>query len=130
MQRVVYNACYGGFGLHEDVVKWVRENEDQLSNEYSDEAVEDLADVTISGEYYSDGSGPKGDYMNYIHGHEVERDNELLADVVAGETAYNGDINGSSASSLRVAEVPNGVDWTIDERDGQETVKERTQTFS
>lgn len=127
VQLVVYNWCFGGFGYDESVVKWVRENEDSLKQEYNDDDVEELADETISGEMYDDGSGPKLNYLNNCSG--ASRDNELLATIVSGDTEYTGTV-GAKYSELYVAEVPDGVDWVIDEYDGQETVKEKSRTFN
>jgi hypothetical protein len=129
VQRVVYNACFGGFGFHEEAVQWVRQNEDKLKDEYDEEDVAEIADSTLSGETYSDGSGPKQDYINYITDTDVSRDNELLADIVSHETEYTGQYNGDH-SKLQVAEVPDNIEWALERYDGQETVKEATQTFS
>ena len=126
MQRVVYNSKFGGFGVHDDAVMWVRENKDALSDEYTETDIMEFVNATIAGEYYSDGSGPKHQYRNYTS--DISRDNELLADVVTNETDYDGQINGSHAN-LSVAEVPDGVEWEIDEYDGNETVREKAETF-
>jgi ferritin len=116
-QRVVYNNCFGGFEVHEDAVQWMREQGD-------DEAM----NATLVGEYYDDGSGPKSQSVSGVR-REISRTNELLADMIEGETEYTGPIDGQCAD-LRVAEVPDHVEWTIEEHDGQETVKEKSRTFS
>ena len=59
----------------------------------------------------------------------MRRNNRLLAAIVEGETVYDGDIS-TYASELKVADVPDGVEWTISQYDGNETVKEETRTFS
>jgi hypothetical protein len=114
-QRVVYNACYGGYSVHRDAVAWMREQGD-----------EDAEDATLPGEYYDDGSGPKSDWEPV---YSIPRDNELLAKMVLRETGYDGPVGGRHAD-LSVAEVPDNVEWTIDEYDGQETVREKARTFS
>lgn len=129
VQRVAYNTCFGGFGFHEKAVQWVRENKDSLTDKYDKEDVEEIADSTLSGELYPDGSGPKSENSTYIHGVDLSRDNELLVDIVSHETEYTGRYN-SDYSNLQVAEVPDGVDWIIDEHDGYETVEEASRTFS
>lgn len=127
MQRVVYNAKYGGFGIDDSVITWIRENEDRLSDEYGTDTVSHLSEMVIEGEYYDDGSGPKT--VPCINGHDVDRDNELLADIVSGQTEYDGPIN-SRHSNLKVAVVPIGVEWVIDEYDGFEKVREKGRVFS
>lgn len=128
VQQVVYNTCFGGFGVHESVVKWVRENKSELLERYDSKYVKEIADSTISGEMFSDGSGPKRGNELHISPRELSRDNELLADIVSERTTYGGRYNGDHAS-LQVAEVPDGVSWTINEYDGRETVQESSKTF-
>jgi hypothetical protein len=127
VQRIVYNACFGGFGLQENAVKWVRDNKTELVEQYDSEDVTEIADSTLSGETFPDGSGPKN--ITHISSREVSRDNELLADIVSEQTSYDGRYDGPHAS-LQVAEVPDGVSWTIDKHDGSETVREASETFS
>jgi len=127
VQKVVYNSCYGGFGFREKIIEWVRENQEELKKQYNDADVENLVEATLKGEMYDDGSGPKT--TDGVSRFEIERGNHLLADIVDGETDYSGMIN-TRHSSLRVAEVPDGVEWVIDEYDGVETVKEKTRSFS
>lgn len=127
VQKVVYNSCYGGFGFRSEIIKWVRDNEEELKKVYNDADVENLVEATIKGEKYDDGSGPKT--TDGVSTFNIWRDNDLLADIVDGETDYSGMIN-TRHSSLRVAEVPDGVEWVIDEYDGVETVKEKTRSFS
>jgi hypothetical protein len=127
MQQVVYNTCFGGFSINREVVEFVRDNRVELEEEYGWQAVDEIAEQTLGGEEY-DGGGIARE-RGYVSAHDVSRDNELLADIVSGETAYRGRVSGDHAS-LSVAEVPDGIDWTIDEYDGKETVKEKTQSFS
>jgi hypothetical protein len=86
VQQVVYNTCFGGFGVHENVVKWVRENKSELLERYDSKYVKEIADSTISGEMFSDGSGPKRGNVLHISPRELSRDNELLADIVSERT--------------------------------------------
>jgi len=129
VQRVVYNSCFGGFGVKNDVVRWVRENRSRLEEEYDDTEVEQLAERTLPGEMYPDGSGPRDERSDYIGDLYIDRDNELLAHIVSGQSEYTGRVNGRH-SSLYVAEVPDDVKWTIDRYDGRERVEEKSRTFS
>lgn len=131
VQRVVYNTCYGGFGVHNEVVRWVRHNKKQLLSQYSKEDVTEIAESTLPGEKFSDGSGPRESWSDYITDYRLSRDNELLADIVDGTiTEYDGKVNGRHAS-LQVATVPDSIEWTINEYEGGiEKVEEETRTFS
>jgi len=84
MTKIVYNACYGGYGL-------------------SEAAILRYADIT----------GTKG-----FHVYDIDRADPALVQVVEelGEAA-----NGMSAA-LRIAELPAGTLYRIDEYDGSETV--------
>jgi hypothetical protein len=84
MTKIVYNACYGGFGL-------------------SEAAILRYAEIT----------GAKGFSV-----YDIERTDPALVQVVEemGEAA-----NGMSAA-LRIAELPAGTLYRIDEYDGSETV--------
>lgn len=129
VQQIVYNSCVGGFAVHIDVTDWVRENKSRLVTQYDPEHVDELADLTLPGELYPDGSGPMPESHDTTNGSRLSRDNELLADIVTAETAYRGTVSGDY-SALRVAEVPDGADWTITVDDGKETVVEQSRTFS
>jgi len=80
----------------------------------------------LQGEEFEDGSvndmgigGPGG-------GWDVDRDAEgLVAAVEELEDAADG-----YCADLKVVEVPDGVEWVIDEYDGQETVKEAHVSWS
>lgn len=84
MTKIVFNACYGGFGL-------------------SEAAILRYAEIT----------GAKG-----ISVYDIDRTDPALVQVVEelGEAA-----NGRSAA-LRIAELPAGTLYRIDEYDGSETV--------
>jgi hypothetical protein len=84
MTKIVYNACYGGYGL-------------------SEAAILRYAEIT----------GAKG-----FSAYGIERTDPALVQVVEelGEAA-NGDF-----AALRIAELPAGTLYRIDEYDGSETV--------
>jgi len=127
VQKVVYNDCFGGWGYVDDVTEWVRENEQSLEQEYEASNVKELASQTMKGEMYDDGSGIKE--LDTVFDVGVSRNNTLLADIIEGKTEYDGEISKSTAN-LKVAAVPDGVEWTIKQHDGKETVKEKARTFS
>jgi hypothetical protein len=99
MKKIAINTCYGGFGL-------------------SDAAYEKLNELGMSfvknGRYWEPYSWPDGN-----------RANSLLIQVVEelGEAA-----NGEFAK-LKIVEIPDGVDYYIDEYDGMEHIAERHQTW-
>ena len=112
-QEVVINTCFGGFSVSPKAVEWIRERGYECGDKF-----------VLPGEHYSDGSGPRGDHMD-CHGHGVARDAEGL---VAAVKELGAGANGS-LSDLKVVEVPDGVDWTIDEYDGQESIQEKHRSW-
>lgn len=110
--KVVINKCYGGFGLSpEAIILFVKKK-------YNREL------ITI-------GSGMFVEYMfeddfDLFHDCEIKRDDEVLISVVEelGERAND------SFSSLKIVEIPDGVEWEIEEYDGMEVVREVSRTWS
>ena len=114
MPKVVVNACFGGFGLsHNAVMRYA-----ELAN---------INLICVQGEiqsichYYKD----VVDDDNYFSTYDLERDDPILVQVVEemGEEAD------SDMAKLRIADVPEGVDWYIDDYDGVETVREIHRTW-
>lgn len=104
--KVVYNACYGGFGLSEEAVL--------LGRELSDN--QEWGGACLVGDVYAGGKVVEKFYG--AHCGNLERTDETLVKVVEtlGEKA-----NGRFAD-LRIDEIPDGVEYEIDEYDGQESV--------
>jgi len=113
VQKVVINVCFGGFGLSQEAVEWMRENYDDIEEQ-----------TTLPGEYYSDGSGPCQSWHD-SYGRGIPRDHEALIAVIKNsDISHNG-----RHSELRIVEVPDGVNWVIDEYDGQECVEEKHRSW-
>lgn len=110
MQKIVINACHGGFSVSGDAVRKMREWGD-----------EEARAATLLGEPYSDGSG----ICDFDYGRDFTRNNPNLVKIVEemGEAA-NGFI-----SNLKVIEVPDGIEWTVEEYDGWEWIAEKHRTW-
>lgn len=106
MTKIVYNACYGGFGLSDKA--W-RLYLDRKGIKYRIEPSEfsSLGDL-----YYEEGTD------EWLYDRDVDRADPVLVAVVEelGEKA-----NGMCAS-LRIDELPEGTLYRIDEYDGNESV--------
>lgn len=57
---------------------------------------------------------------------EIKRNDPILVDIVE----KMGDTASGSCSKLKVVDIPDDVDWVIDEYDGMEWVAERHRTWS
>jgi len=109
-QKIVINECFGGFGLSHKAYLRLKELGDATALGESD-----------VGEYYSDGSGPRMGYPGMdSFCNRIKRDDPLLVQVVEelGKEAS------SWAANLVVVEIPDGVEWEIDDYDGSETIDE------
>lgn len=58
--------------------------------------------------------------------HDIHRDDELLVAIVD----EMGSAADGSYSKLRIVEIPDNVEWQIDEYDGMEWVAEKHKTWS
>lgn len=141
--KVVINDVYGGFGLSKEamvryheikgVPLWVEEDkkygtlgivhywlvppEERINSREHDFHSMTLEERKAYNEAYS---------KQTIYERDFERDDPVLVQVVEelGEKA-----NGKHAS-LKVVEIPDDVDWTIEEYDGNEWVAEVHRTWS
>jgi hypothetical protein len=142
MQKVVINNCFGGFGLSLAAQNlFARKKGFELfhykQTEYSHSHGEDVyvrvgegeeetlfvhSYTTDMGEEFS-GDANDDSYWSY---YDIERTDGALIEVVEelGESA-----NGPCAK-LSVVEIPDDVEWKIEEYDGNEWVAEAHRTWS
>ena len=109
MNKIVYNACYGGFSISKEAVLLGR----KLSGNPS------WGDCTLAGETYSDGSvrdSMFGDDSNYP---TLARHDPILVQVV--ETLGSKKASGECAK-LKIYETSEKL-YNIDEYDGFESVE-------
>lgn len=112
MTKIVYNACYGGFGLsHEAVMRY-----NELAGLNLKAVRNDRFSSIIDYTYYVDGI--EDDKHHWYDGDIKDRTDPHLVQVVEelGKKA-----NGPY-SNLRIVDVPAGTKYRIDEYDGRETV--------
>jgi hypothetical protein len=115
--KVVINTCFGGFGLSHEAIML-----------YSELAKLNLMPVRQDSSwtpytYYIDGV-QDGDH--FWSEYSLKRDDPDLVAVV--ETL--GKAADDQCAELKVVEIPDGIDWYIDEYDGREHVAERHRTWS
>ena len=108
--KIVINSDFGGFGLSDAAferylelkgIKW-----DRVSGKFSE------------AHYYEAGHSGDDDY--YLSYYDIQRDDPILVQVVE---EMEGEANGNY-SSLRVVEIPDDVDWVLQEYDGHEHIAE------
>jgi ABC-type transporter Mla MlaB component len=111
--KVVINSDYGGFSLSDEAIEAYADRKGiTLRKE------ERNSDSVLSSDYYLDND-------EWFNCREIKRsDSDLVAVVESlGEKA-----NGFCAT-LKVVEIPEDVDWYVEEYDGNEWVAEKHRTW-
>jgi len=117
MMKIVINACHGGFGLSDEAIEYYGE-------------LKNLGLVKEKGDHFSfmgyDWYVGEINDDNYFSCRNIARDDPDLVRVVEelGEKAN------TRYSDLRVVEIPDGVEWEINEYDGYEHIAEKRRTWS
>ena len=110
--KIVINKCYGGFGLSNKAF------EEYLKRKGIEFITGEEKSILGENRYYDK-------YGNHLSDYDIDRDDPDLVAVVEelGEEA-----NGPFAE-LEVAEIPDDVEWTIEEHDGFEWIAEAHRTW-
>lgn len=114
--KVVINSDFGGFGLSDQAMERLLELK-QIP--YTKKVDKNFV------YYYTVAQNANEVDNQYICEYDFERDDPALIQVIEefGEKA-----NGPY-SSLKIVQIPDGVEWTIEEYDGREHVAERHRTW-
>lgn len=114
--KVVINRCYGGFGVSREALHELR----KMGYEPA------LKEVDL-GEKWPDGSVNNDSFLNrsfFLHDGMERHDRELVEVVERMGAAANG-----ACADLGVIEIPDGVDYEVDEYDGKEIVREKHRSW-
>lgn len=106
MKKVVINSCHGGFGLsHEAVVRYAELKGFDLE-------IRPEVSSLVPYSYYLNGE--------YFYDRAIDRDDPFLIQVVE----ELGKLANDRFSDLKIVEIPDDVQWYIEEYDGVEHVSE------
>lgn len=108
--KVVINECYGGFGLSQDA--YLKLNEWGIP--IIDYPTENKGEVIYRGGRHVPLCELWDSWLSY------NRENSLLVRVVE----ELGDVANGTFAKLKVVEIPDGVNYDIDEYDGIESIHE------
>lgn len=113
--KIVINSDYGGFSLSDQAI--LAYGRKKGLNLVKDENTS--WNISI---FYKDSVAKE----NYFEDREIPRNDPALVEVVEvlGEAA-----NGFAAS-LKIVEIPEDVEWCVEENDGREWVSEKHRTWS
>jgi hypothetical protein len=133
--KIVINKCFGGFGLsdkaYEKLIEWgipVKKYEEEKRNEnglYEPQPLNDgeiIFDRTLSPEKEETFTLLSRYWESWL---DNNREHPLLVKVVEElkEEANN------KFSKLKIVEIPDGTEYTIEEYDGKEYISEKHQTW-
>jgi hypothetical protein len=129
--KVVINRCFGGFGLSHEAVMLYAEKAGFTLYPFVSKPTSDTIQPYIGQDtlFISYTKTPLEDGGGYDDGHfydkDLERNDPILAEVVEelGEKA-----NGPFAK-LEIIEIPDDVDFYIDEYDGLESIHESHRSW-
>lgn len=121
MPKVVVNGCYGGFSLSDAAI--IRYGELKGFNLVKITSTHGEGDHSYTSEHFAIDGIDDGDH--YFSCYDIQREDPML--VMAVEEL--GELANGEFASLRIADVPDGVEWYIDDYDGIETVREKHRTW-
>ena len=106
--KIVINTCFGGFGISKEAAEFMAKRGNARAK----------AELKDKGPFYGYG------YVDGFEGQYERTDPDLIAAVESLGDKANG-----SCAKLRIVEVLDGIDWEIDEYDGQESVNEKHRSW-
>jgi hypothetical protein len=132
--KIVVNKCFGGFGLsYEAVMLYAKLKKMKLYAFTDFRDTQGKLDFNKKIPYNGTGNKPfvvhyctaplkkgKLDSQKYFSDRDIARDDPILVKVVE----KLGDKASGTVAKLRVIEIPDGVQWEIDDYDGNETISE------
>jgi hypothetical protein len=141
MEKVVINRCYGGFGLsHQAVMRYFEIKGITVYPEqgkdywkfwtYWTVKPEDRVEIKEGENFYKMSMEDRRAYnealsSQTIYERDIERDDPALVQAVE----ELGAVACGAHAELAVVEIPDGVEWCIEEYDGAEHIAEKHRTW-
>ena len=111
--KICINKCFGGFSLSDAAVL-----------RYGELAGLNL--VSIDKGYFNQRYIDSVDDEKFFSMYNIPRDDPILIQVVE----ELGEVSWGSAAELKIVDIPDDVEWEIEDYDGQEWVSEVHRTWS
>jgi hypothetical protein len=136
--KVIVNACFGGFGLSWEAIQRIAERKGLVASyfEFSPSIRRQLGHQAPDPDntFVSHVIGPRAvttypegaDKDAFVSPSDIVRDD---ADLVAVVEELGSERASSQLARLAVVEIPDGIEWDIEEYDGTEWVAERHRTW-
>ena len=136
--KIAVNKCYGGFGLSTKAVMWLIEKKSSLITKTTVEKYTGGRGLEENEKLKDVGSGfeiGRIEQSLYDKKHEFvwfdnARDcsNRSHPDLIAVIEALGDEASGRFAE-IKIVEIPDGIEWEIDDYDGVETIHEIHQSW-
>jgi hypothetical protein len=133
MVKVIINKCFGGFGLSHDAMKWliekkkwtiekhnIKENHKCMLIDYRDSQFNSLG-IALNEEVIA----PTNKDDDWTKSIQLIRTHKDIIECV--ETL--GSIANGSFAELKIVEIPDDIEWEIDEYDGIESIHEKHEVW-
>ena len=120
MCKVVINKCFGGFGLSDTGMEYYLKLK---GINYGTSQTQQFFSAKDTKSFWRDGN--VGNNSDYLHDRDIPRDDPALIQTVEdlGAESYG------FCSQLTIVEIPDDVEWLIEEYDGNEWVAEKHRTW-
>lgn len=137
--KIAINKCFGGFGISGDAVRFIADRRGLTLYPETDylrfttywTVPKEQREPVLEGKEWHTATDAQRRASNEFYTehtlstHNIPRDN---ADLIAAIEQLGEKANGSHAK-LKVVEIPDGVDWTIEDYDGLEHIAEAHRTW-
>lgn len=126
--KVAINKCYGGFQISREGYEWLIKNKAWKVTDYNKSGrgyEDDTAQLVKTRDYKT--KEWNGDYY-LVHdrsGPEIRTNPDIIEMIETLKTSVN-----TSVSKLQVIEIPDGIDFEIEEYDGIEWIAEAHRSWS
>ncbi len=139
MQKIIINACHGGYGVSEKAMRLYAEKKgiscfvevDDLFNTYW-LVPEDERPAPLEGSDWHNATMDERKAWNVEYRSKTlnERDNDRSDPIMVKVIEELGKAADNRFSELKIVEIPDNVEWQIEEYDGLEWVAEKHRTWS
>ncbi len=128
--KIVINRCYGGFGLSSKAVKRLVTKESELVKKFPLKAWEqDFRESSIDiGDGFKSSTWCEDTIAKENTVYRIDYTKRSHPDLVSIVEEMGRDAWGKHAE-LKVVEIPDGVDWEIEEYDGMERIVEKRRVW-
>lgn len=120
--KIVINKCWGGFGLSKICMDELIKREHPIACQYMNDLAESFKKDM---EFYSKKGWSYDPYKQHYYP-DIPRNDPILIDVIE---KLGTDVCGTDLSNLSIVEIPDDIDWEIDNYDGMESIHEKHRVW-